>query len=303
MGLHKPSGRWRVGLALSLVTVLCWGTLPLFLKLALRRLDAVTLMWFRFLVAGVLLAAFLGARRRLPRLHRAGWPALGLLTLATLGLASNYLFYQLGLARVSAGTAQLLIQTSPLMLMLGSVALFNERLARFQIGGFVCLTVGFAFFFNDHLGELLTTMSGYTVGIIYILLAAVGWAVYALAQKQLLTTYDSSAIMTVVYVGSALLATPFAAPAAIGGLDSWGQLLLVYCALNTIIGYGAFAEALAHWDASRVSATIALSPIVTLAASALAASLRPDLVTPEHLNAVSYLGAVLVVAGAIAVAH
>ena len=52
--------------------------------------------------------------------------------------------------------------------------------------------------------------------------------------------------------------------AAVGDLTAWPVALLVFCSLNTVIAYGAFGEAMSHWDASRVSAVIALSPLLTL---------------------------------------
>lgn len=77
-------------------------------------------------------------------------------------------------------------------------------------------------------------------------------------------------------------------------LQGW---LLLACCLNTLVAYGAFAEALAHWEASRVSATLAITPLVTFASVAVAASLWPDHVHPEQINGLAYGGAVLVVLG------
>ena len=39
---------------------------------------------------------------------------------------------------------------------------------------------------------------------------------------------------------------------------------LIFAGLNTFVAYGCFAEALNLWDASRVSAVIALAPIFTI---------------------------------------
>ncbi|MNE90063.1 putative inner membrane transporter YhbE [compost metagenome] len=82
-------------------------------------------------------------------------------------------------------------------------------------------------------------------------------------------------------------------------LQGW---LLLACCLNTLIAYGAFAEALAHWEASRVSATLAITPLVTFAAVALAAWLWPDYVQVEQINSLAYGGAILVVLGSALVA-
>jgi drug/metabolite transporter (DMT)-like permease len=82
-------------------------------------------------------------------------------------------------------------------------------------------------------------------------------------------------------------------------LQGW---LLLACCFNTLIAYGAFAEALAHWEASRVSATLAITPLVTFVAVAIAAWLWPDYVHAEQINGLGYGGAVLVVLGSASVA-
>jgi drug/metabolite transporter (DMT)-like permease len=78
--------------------------------------------------------------------------------------------------------------------------------------------------------------------------------------------------------------------------------MLLFCGLNTLIAYGAFAEALEHWEASRVSAVLALTPIVTLISVWAVSLLVPTLIAPEHLTILGVLGAVLVVAGSSAIA-
>jgi drug/metabolite transporter (DMT)-like permease len=299
MSLHKPTGNWRLGLALSLTTVLCWGSLPIILKIILQHLDAVTLTWFRFLLSAVVLFAFLSHKRRIPAFHRAGKNSIILLIFATLGLIGNYIFYQLGLGFISANAAQLLIQSSPLMFMIASVIIFKERLGAYQVTGIIALCGGFILFFNDHLHDLFGTANDYSMGIFYIFLASVTWAIYALAQKQLLSHFISPAIMLFIYFGSAILVTPFSHPGKLLQLDGWGLTLLLYCAANTVLGYGAFSEALAHWEASRVSATLALSPIMTLGLSAITTKIWPGVLPPEHLNIMSYVGAVVVVVGAV----
>lgn len=50
MPLHQVSGRSRLGLALSLLTVLLWGFLAIALKIVLQELDPFTVTWFRFTV-------------------------------------------------------------------------------------------------------------------------------------------------------------------------------------------------------------------------------------------------------------
>src|SRR6476620_4934959 len=96
MTRHRTSGRWRLGLALTLATALFWATLPIALKVALEILDPITLTWFRFIVAAAVTAAWLGLRgglRGYGGLARRHW--LMLIGAAVL-LLGNYMFYLLG---------------------------------------------------------------------------------------------------------------------------------------------------------------------------------------------------------------
>ena len=79
MHLHKPSGRWRLGLLLALVTAGFWSTLPVALKLSLERLDPITLTWARFAFAAVVIGAWLAWRGELKEFRyvpRRGWVML-----------------------------------------------------------------------------------------------------------------------------------------------------------------------------------------------------------------------------------
>ena len=66
--------------------------------------------------------------------------------------------------------------------------------------------------------------------------------------------------------------------------------------------YETYPIAAAHWDASRVSAVLALVPLVTLAVVHVATRAVPWLVPPEPITAVGILGACMVVSGSLAMA-
>lgn len=300
--MHVSSGRWLFGLLLSLITVVLWGILPIQLKQVLQVMDPVTVTWYRLCSSGLILLAWLAASGRLPALRPLGRRGHALLALAIGGLTANYVLYLLGLERLSAGTTQLLIQTAPIMLLLASLLVFRESFSRIQGLGLGVLLLGFGLFFNQRLDELFGALGDYTLGVLTVLAAALVWVCYGLAQKQLLTQWSSVQIMMVIYLACAAVLTPWAQPVQVfqlSGLQAW---LLLACCLNTLVAYGAFAEALAHWEASRVSATLSLTPLVTLGAVAVAASLWPAWVPAEDLNLLAYGGALLVAGGSALVA-
>jgi drug/metabolite transporter (DMT)-like permease len=300
--MHISSGRWVYGLFLALLTALLWGILPIKLKQVLLVMDPVTVTWYRLIVSGGLLFLYLAAVKRLP-----GWRVLGpkgcwLVLIAVLGLVGNYVLYLIGLNLLSAGTAQLVVQVGPVLLLIGSLFVFKERFSLGQGIGLLVLLIGFGLFFNQRLTELLTSLSDYTAGVLLVLAASTVWTFYALGQKQLLTVWNSLQVMMVIYLFCALLLTPWVHPLEALQLSPLQGWLLLGCCLNTLIAYGAFAEALAHWEASRVSATLAITPLVTFAAVALAARIWPEYVQAEQINGLGYGGAVLVVLGSALVA-
>ncbi|BCA30109.1 DMT family transporter [Metapseudomonas otitidis] len=295
--MHVSSGRWFLGLVLALVTAVLWGILPIKLKEVLKVMDPVTVTWYRLVVSGSLLFLYLAATRRLPTFRPLGRKGGWLVALAIGGLLGNYVLYLMGLRMLTPGTTQLVIQVAPILLLLGSLFVFKERFSLGQALGLLVLVSGFGLFFNQRLEELFTSLGSYTTGVLIVLGAAFVWTFYGLAQKQLLTVWNSMQVMMVIYLGCALLLTPWVSPLEALQLSPLQGWLLLACCLNTLVAYGAFAEALAHWEASRVSATLAITPLVTFASVAVAASLWPDHVHPEQINGLAYGGAVLVVLG------
>ena len=298
MSLHASSGRWRLGLLLALVTAACWATLPVALKITLEQVDAITLTWFRFLVAALVVGAWLSWRGQAAAPYRALSPRhWGMLAVAGLLLLGNYVFYLLGVQYTTPANAQLLIQLAPLLMALGGILVFRERFAAGQWLGLALIVGGLLLFFNEQQGE---RGGHYARGAALVVLAAIVWAAYALLQKQLLVRLSSPAILCAIYALSALLLLPFATPSRLLALDGLHAALLGYCALNTLVAYGAFAEALAHWEASRVSAVLATTPILCVGAVAATHAVSPTLIAPERLGAAGWIGAALVLAGSAA---
>ena len=300
--MHASSGRWKLGLALALTTALCWGLLPIALKIVLVDMDAWTITWYRFAASGVALGAYLAWRRRLPLpvpLTRRGW---ALYAVALAGLLANYLLYLLSLELTSPTVAQVLIQLAPMCLLFGGLFVFRERFAPLQWAGFAILVAGLLAFFHDRLAEVFAIGSELGLGVVLMIAASVTWGIYGLAQKQLLTQLASEQVLLLLYVGATPLLLPSAHVAQVFALDGTELWMLGFCCANTVVAYGCFAEALDHWEVSRVSAVVTLAPLVTIAAMQGASLAWPEGVPAEHLSALSTAGALLVVAGAMTTA-
>ncbi|HEY9644754.1 MAG TPA: DMT family transporter [Chroococcidiopsis sp.] len=302
MQLHHTSGRWQLGLALALSTVSLWGVLPIALDIVLEVVDPYTLIWFRFLMAFSLVGVLLLTKKQVPTWKTLRSTRLDLLAIATLFLALNYFFFTQGLLQTSPTNSQVIIQLAPVFLGIGAIAIFRERYTTIQWIGLGILTSGMSLFFDDQWQAMVAAPNQYLMGSGAIAIAALVWAVYALAQKQLLQQLPSTVIMWFVYGGSALLFSPMASPSHLLSLTPLQWAMLLFSGLNTVLAYGAFAEALDHWEASRVSAVLSLTPVVTLISVAIASSLFPRFVTAEIISHWGILGALLVVIGSFSVA-
>ncbi len=300
--MHTTSGQWKLGLALALVTAACWGLLPIALSITLRVMDAYTITWYRFAVSAIALGLFLAWRRRLPRLGGLGRRGWGMLTVALLGLLANYVLYLVALGHTGPTAAQVLIQLAPVFLLFGGLLVFRERFAPLQWAGFAALLGGLLLFFHGRLAQVFALGTELGLGVALLLLASLTWAVYGLAQKQLLIRLTSGQVLFLLYVGALALLLPAAQPRQVLALDALQLAMLAFCCANTVVAYGCFAEALEHWEVSRVSAVVTLAPLVTLIGVQVAGRAWPAQVLAEQTTWVGVAGALLVVAGAMTTA-
>lgn len=287
------------GFLLSLLTAVMWGVLPLFLKLSLLDLDAVSITSFRFLFASLVVLLLLKVKGEIPAFRQFQPKIILLLFIAGMGLTANYVANVKGLELIDPESAQVIIQTAPFMLMLGGILIFKETFSTLQKSGALVLLIGFALFFEENLHQLLQGAGQYTAGVVTILFAAFAWAAYALVQKWLFSHFTAKQLTLIMYGTGAIVLMPFTAWTGLFSLSWLTGLALLFCCLNTLIGYGAFTAAMGVWQASKVSAVISLAPIFTILSMAVAVQFFPDYFVASDIGHIAYIGAGLVVIGSI----
>ena len=151
-------------------------------------------------------------------------------------------------------------------------------------------------FFNLRLPELIHS-SGLGRGVVLLIIGALVWGVYGLAQKRLLRWMSPQQILLLIYLGAGILLLPLTTPGDVRHLTRLQYWMLGFCCINTLAAYGAFAEGLKRWEVSRFSAVLSTSPLFTVAGMWIVGKFAPNLVAPEHLNMLSVAGTLLVVAG------
>ena len=286
------------GVWLAFVTVVCWSVLPITLRFASRHVDPYTLTWYRFSFSALVLGAILAVRRGMPSMAALRAPkVLTLVVVATVGLVANYVLYLVSLSYVSPTVSHVVTQLAPLLLMFGGIVLFHERLNRRQWVGVVLILMGLLLFFNQRLGELTRFSGRVGVGTIILLAASVVWAAYGLAQKVLLRSFTSPQTLLVIYVGATIGLVAFTHPSEVVGLGGLELTMLALSCLNTLVAYGALAEALKHSGAARVGAVLAVVPLVTLLVTWVSNHVSPGFFESDTLNAATVAGAVVVTVG------
>ncbi|MFN5818642.1 MAG: DMT family transporter, partial [Pseudanabaena sp.] len=212
MPLHQVSGRSRLGLALSLLTVLLWGLLAIALKIVLKELDPFTVTWFRFTVSGILLGGYLALRHKLPTWQQLRKVSLPIFLVAVCGLTMNYVLFLIGVGKTSANNAQVITQIAPVIMGMASLAIFKEKYNYKQWGGVAILVCGLLLFSHDQLQSLITSFDTYMWGNALLILGAIVWAFYGLAQKQLLLDLPSPSVLLCLYLSASTLLAPMAHP-------------------------------------------------------------------------------------------
>ena len=261
----KSNEHWKLGFLLALITTLMWGLLPIALKILLKSMDPVTITWYRFSVSLLMIGIYLIYKKKIPSLKKFNRRNITLLAVASLGLAGNYVLYLKGLDYVSPNTAQVVIQLAPVLLFLGGIIVFKESIKGVQWVGVIVLFGGLLLFFENRMSNLISEWRGdFYKGVVLIILAAITWMTYALAQKAALKDFSSDQILGIIYTVSAILVLPLSQPVTVVSLNLTQLGFLIFVCLNTFVAYGCFAEALNLWEASRVSAVISAAPIFTI---------------------------------------
>lgn len=254
-----------IGILLALITAMFWGALPIAMKQILDVMTPSTVVFYRFLMASIGLGTILVIKGKLPPLALFSKPRwFMLLAIATGGLFGNFLLFSSSLQYLSPTAAQVIGQLSPVGMMVASVLILKEKMRATQLVGALMLICGLVMFFNTSLIEIFTRLTDYTWGVIFGIGAAAVWVSYGVAQKVLLRRLASQQILFLLYTLCAIALFPLATVSQVWALNSWQWVCLIFCGLNTLVAYGALAEAMARWQAAQVSALITLTPLFTL---------------------------------------
>jgi drug/metabolite transporter (DMT)-like permease len=288
-----------IGLLYAGFTALLWGFLAIALKVALQDLNPVTVVWFRFTVAFVLLLLIMliADRSFIQTFKKPPW----ILILAAFFLGMNYFGFITGIHYTSPASAQVFIQVGPVILGLSGIFLFKEKLSWKHITGFLMLIAGFILFYSQQVNGLLSGEEYFTKGMFFVIFGGLSWAVFSVLQKILVRTFNPNHLNLFIYGFASLMFLPFTDFSSVPELEIGDFLLLVFLGLNTLLAYGSLALALKYAEANKISVIITLNPIITFITMALLEVSAVTWIAYENLTLLSLLGAAIVFGGAVLV--
>lgn len=264
------SPRAAAALGLGLTIVLFASAFPV-ITVALRGFDARSLAVARLTVAAVALAVA-APLLRVRRPRRADLPRIALA--AATGMTAYQLLLNAGQEQVTAGTASLLIATSPVLTALLAGPLLAERFTRLQWSGAALTFAGGAVL-------ALQREGGITVepGALAVLGAALCQATFFVITKPLLARYRSTEVTAYAMWTGALLALPFAGGLADDLATAPRPALAAVAWLGlgaSVVGFVAWSVALRHLPAGVAANGLSLVPPVALVLAWLGLGERPD---------------------------
>jgi drug/metabolite transporter (DMT)-like permease len=280
----------------AVFTALLWGFLAIALKVSLLDFDPITVVWFRFMMSSVCLF-FIFLARRPKYLMILKRPPL-LLILAGIGLGGNYIGYLKGIQMTTPSNAQVIIQFAPMLLALVGVLVYKEKMTWVQVVGYILAIGGFYLFYSDQFTKMGGNAS-YQTGVMWTIFGASSWVIYASLQKYLVRFHPPQSLNLIIYLVPAIALIPFVDFPGFLKLDFSSWMLMLFLGANTLLAYGALAEAFKNTEANKVGIIITLNPIITFIIMALLTVWEVSWITQEHFSWYGLLGAAFILGGAI----
>lgn len=235
-------------------------------------MPPVTAAMSRFVVTSTVLFAWMLFLRGFPRLSRQQWVEIVLAALT--GVLIYAICFMMGLERVEAGRASLVITLTPAMTMLFAIPFYKERVDGWKVIGMVAATIG-AIIVLSHGQPARFLTAGVGLGETLLLGCVVSWAIYSLIIKSVLTRLDPmTATAMTSLVGTAMLVVaslvidgPRALPDAHWSMTTLGVILFLSVGA-TVVGYAWYFDGIAKLGAGEAAGYITLVPVFGVASSA-----------------------------------
>ncbi|HSC79882.1 MAG TPA: DMT family transporter [Chitinolyticbacter sp.] len=290
MSLSSPTdSQVRTGTVLALAAATGFAAKAVFVKLAYRHgVDAVTLLTLRLIgVLAILALARLWRRPVAEPVSRrdCGW----LLMLGLFGYYLASIFDFIGLQTVSASIERLVLYLYPTLTVLLSAWLFSHVITRRMIGALLLTYMGIALV----IGADLLHARADPVGLAWIVASTVAYACYLSFSPPVIARVGALRFTELALtISAAAMLVHFALTRPLTALiQPWPVYLWagVMALVSTVLPVYLMNVAVQRLGAGRSAVVGSIGPVLTIVMSMG--------VLGEHLSALQWLGAAVVMAG------
>lgn len=289
-GSSQPARRGRVaaGIAFTLASGICFGTMPILAKFAYQGgVNVPTLLLLRFSLAAACM--WLLMLRKGLAVPRGRWLAV-LVAMGSLGYAGQAFCFFTAITMASVGLISLLLYLYPALVAILGWAVLRHRLSGLQAGAVAIALAGSAL-------TIGRAGDGSFLGILLGILAALSYSCYILVGSRIPASISPTAATAVITTAAA---ATYAGAAAARGVQlpatasGWWAVagVAVVCTVMAVLF---FFEGLERVGPVRASVYSTVEPVCTLALAAV--------LLGESITATRVLGGVLIVAAVLLLAR
>ncbi len=286
MQLH----RWKYtpGLLEILVAVVIWGATPFVIRYAAMSFPSVELTALRLLLAGLVMGMIIGPRRLMSSIRKGSWL---LVLLAFAGSTLPQIFYISAVRTVPVPVLVFITNGYPALAIILAVVFLNEKPAPRHWVGISLALVGL-FLLAGTAGSL---GGGISPGIVFALLASLGWGSSAITGKKVTARLSASEISAGRHLVGGVLTLPlFLIEPPVVTTVSWQAWLAVFALVLMLVGsFYLYYRGLAVVSVATASMMESFTPVMTL--------LMSMVFFGETLSGWRLAGALLVLSGCLLV--
>mgnify|MGYP002411436671 FL=1 len=285
------AGRMKA-LAAGSAAAVSWGASFVAIKVALRTLSPLPLVWLRFGLGVAVLSVFTVMRGEKDPLTRKEWGLV--ILLGFLGVPFHHLIQSTGLETAQAATSAWIISSMPVFIALLGYFFLGEAMTARRWAGLGMAALGVLLVVTRGNPERLLMTDPGSVGDMLVLLSALNWAVFSVVSRGILKRHRAAPMMFRVMASGWLMTTVlFIARGNLGPileLDPAGWAAVIFLGVFCSgLAYVFWYDALKTLPASQAGVLMYLNPA--------AATLVAVLGLGEPITASVASGAALIAAG------
>ena len=250
-----------------IVAVCFWGASFIATKIALSQLSPVNIIFFRLVLASILLSIIALYTKRSFSIKLNSHGFIFILAL----IAVFHLWIQVtGLKFTSASNTGWIIGTSPVFMAILGFFVFSEQFTLFKVAGIVIAFFGLVLLISK--GDFSSIDLISNKGDFLILASAITWSVYSMVNKKITISYPPLMTILFQFIMMVIILIPFNINKSTIKIvlqlsaEIWIALLFLglFC---SGIAYVLWAQSLKEMESAKVGAFLYFEPFITVVAA------------------------------------